>query len=90
MVGSNNSGHNVRYYAWLLRRSHRGASPARKVRIMTGHVFVDESKNRDYLVAASVVQPDDLVPARRVVSGLLLKGQSRLHMKKENRSRRRS
>jgi len=50
---------------------------------------VDESKQRDYLLVAAVLAPQDLAPARRAIRGLLLPGQPRLHMKQERDSRRR-
>jgi hypothetical protein len=57
---------------------------------VSGHVFVDESKNRGYLLAAGVVLPADLDVTRRVIRGLVLPGQRRLHMKDENDSRKRA
>jgi hypothetical protein len=57
---------------------------------VSGHVFVDESKRRGYLLVASVVVPGDLDSVRRVLRGLVLPGQRRLHMKDENDQRRRS
>ncbi|MGH3495448.1 MAG: hypothetical protein ACRDQ1_19770 [Sciscionella sp.] len=57
---------------------------------MTGHVFVDESKRRGYLLAAATVSPADLDPLRKMVRGLVLPGQRRLHMKDERDSRKRS
>jgi hypothetical protein len=53
------------------------------------HVFVDETKQHGYVVAAAVVVEGDLEPLRRVVAGLVLPGQRRLHMKTERDSRRR-
>lgn len=47
------------------------------------HVYVDETKRRDYLMAAAVVVGDDLNSARAVVQDLLRPGQRRLHMKDE-------
>jgi hypothetical protein len=55
---------------------------------MTVHAFVDETKDRGYLVAAAVLQPEELAHARRVLAGLLLPGQRRLHLVKERDSRR--
>jgi hypothetical protein len=52
--------------------------------------FADESKARDYLLAATVLDPDDLGRARRVVRSLVLPGQHRLHMAKESDGRRRA
>lgn len=57
---------------------------------MTDHVFVDETKRRDYLLVASVVASHDLDVLRRELRGLVLPGQRRLHMKDENDQRRRS
>jgi hypothetical protein len=55
---------------------------------VTGHVFVDESKQRDYLLVAAAVTPGDLVAARRVLRALVMPGQRRVHMKKEGDPRR--
>ena len=57
---------------------------------MSGHVYVDETKNRGYLLVATVVTPRDLDPIRRTDRGLVLPGQRRLHMKNESVQRRRS
>lgn len=60
---------------------------------MTGggaHVFVDESKARGYIIAATVVPPERLHSSRKALRGLLLKGQDRLHFAKESDSYRRS
>ncbi|MCW2539657.1 MAG: hypothetical protein JWN95_1382 [Frankiales bacterium] len=57
---------------------------------MSNHVFVDESKRRDYLLVASAVVAGDLDPMRRMLRGLVLPGQRRLHMKDESESRKRS
>ena len=57
---------------------------------MSGHVYVDETKNRGYLLVATVVTPRDLDPIRRTDRGLVLPGQRRLHMKNESDQRRRS
>lgn len=56
---------------------------------MPDHVFVDESKARGLLVAAAVVGAADVVAHRRVLRGLLLPGQRRLHFTKESPARRR-
>lgn len=53
-----------------------------------GHVFADETKARDYLLVAAVLLPSDMNDARRMVSSLMLRGQTRVHMKKESSSRR--
>jgi hypothetical protein len=55
---------------------------------VTGHVFVDESKQREYLLVAAVVMPSDLAEARRSLRALVMPGQRRLHMKKESDARR--
>jgi hypothetical protein len=57
---------------------------------VSGHVFVDETKRRGYLLVAGVVVPGDLDSVRRMLRGLVLPGQRRLHMKDENDQRRRS
>jgi hypothetical protein len=57
---------------------------------VSSHVFVDETKRRGYLLAAGVVVPGDLESTRRMLRGLVLPGQRRLHMKDENDQRRRS
>lgn len=57
---------------------------------MSVHIFVDETKQRDYLMVAGVVLPHDLQPLRRAVRELLLPGQRRLHMKDESDPRRRA
>lgn len=57
---------------------------------MSGHIFVDETKQRDYLMIAGVVLPHDLHPLRRTMRGLVLPGQRRLHMNDERDSRRRT
>jgi hypothetical protein len=53
------------------------------------HAFVDESKRHGLLVAAAIVQPRDLAPARTALRHLCLPGQSRLHFTKERDDRRR-
>lgn len=54
------------------------------------HVFVDESKQRNYLLVASVHRAEDLDDVRKVMRGLVLKGQRRVHMAKESDARRRA
>lgn len=51
---------------------------------MTTWVYVDESKYRGYLLAAVSIEARDLPAARRLMTGLILPGQYRLHMRKEN------
>jgi hypothetical protein len=53
------------------------------------HVFVDETKARDYLLVAAAIRPADLSVARKLIRDLTLRGQPRLHMKKESDSRKR-
>jgi hypothetical protein len=55
---------------------------------VSAHIFVDETKDRGYLIAAAVLVPRDLGPARTELRQLLLRGQSRIHFKKERDSRR--
>lgn len=57
---------------------------------MSGHVFVDETKSRGYLLVAGVVLVGDLDPIRKVIRGLVLPCQRRLHMKDESDSRKRA
>lgn len=57
---------------------------------MSGHVFVDETKHRGYLLVASVVPAAELDSVRKMLRGLILPGQRRLHMKDESNQRRRS
>lgn len=46
---------------------------------MSPHVFVDETKQRGYLVVAVVVPPTDLARCRKAVRGLILPRQRRIH-----------
>jgi len=56
---------------------------------MPDHVFVDESKKRDYLLVAAALPEAGLADARRALRALLRPGQRRLHMVKESPSRQR-
>ena len=56
---------------------------------MNQRVYIDESKARNYLMAAAVIVPTDARELRKAVRGLLLARQSGLHMKTERDSRRR-
>lgn len=47
------------------------------------HIFVDETKRREYVLVATSVLGDDLAAARAVVQKLLKPGQHHLHMKDE-------
>lgn len=49
-----------------------------------GHVFVDESKAKDFLLVAAVVVPHGVDEARRTMRDLRLPGQSELHMFRES------
>jgi len=62
------------------------SSPAR----VSSHVFVDETKERDYLLIASVHVSGELDDVRKLMRGLVLRGQRRVHMKKESDPRRRA
>jgi hypothetical protein len=57
---------------------------------VAGHVYVDETKRRGYLLVASVVMPADHTSIRRSLQDLVLPGQRRLHMNAERDSRRRA
>jgi hypothetical protein len=54
------------------------------------HIFIDESKRRDYLVVAAIVVPADLRSLRRLVTDLLLPRQRSLHMKDESAGRKKT
>ena len=54
------------------------------------HIYVDETKHRDYLLVASVHVSTDLTELRQLVRGLLLPGQRYLHMKDEKDGRKRT
>ncbi len=56
---------------------------------MSRHLFVDGTKERDYLLVASLHVSGDLDDLRKLIRGLVLKGQRRVHMKKERDSRKR-
>ncbi len=53
------------------------------------HVFVDESKVGNLLVAVAVVAPGELTAMRRLMRSHLLKSQSHVHFTKERPDRRR-
>ncbi|MDT5036864.1 MAG: hypothetical protein QOE03_2049 [Micromonosporaceae bacterium] len=55
---------------------------------MSGHVFVDESKDRGYLQVGAALVSGDLVNARRAIRSLILPRQRRLHFKQESDARR--
>lgn len=54
------------------------------------YIYVDETKQRDYLLVASVHVSTDLAALRGLVRGLLLPGQRYLHMKDEKDGRKRT
>jgi hypothetical protein len=68
------------------RRTEAGPGPAR----VSSHVFVDESKEREYLLIASVHVSAELDDLRKLMRGLVLRGQRRGQMKKESDPRRRA
>lgn len=51
-------------------------------------MFVDESKEKGYLVTAAAFLPGDLDKARRSMRGLIMSGQKRVHFTKEGDPRR--
>lgn len=53
------------------------------------HLFVDETKRRDYLMVASVHISTEVTPLRSALRDLLLPNQRHLHMKDERDSRKR-
>jgi len=53
-------------------------------------LYVDESKNRAYLLVAAVVRDAEAAVTRRMMRGFVLPGQRRLHFTKESDSRRRA
>lgn len=55
---------------------------------MPAHVFVDETKERCYLVAAAALQPSTVAAARRVINGLVMPRQRRIHFMGESNARR--
>lgn len=52
-------------------------------RYLRGHVFVDETKPKDYVVAAATVPAGEVARARKTLRGLLLPRQDRIHFAKE-------
>jgi hypothetical protein len=52
------------------------------------HVFVDETKEHCYLVAAAVVQPNVLTATRQSIKSLIMPRQRRLHFESESNARR--
>lgn len=60
------------------------------LRTVAQHVFVDESKARGYLLVAVAVDDRDVTRLRKTMRSMLLKGQSRIHFRKEQPARRRA
>jgi hypothetical protein len=58
------------------------------VRIVPVHVFVDETKERGYLVAAAALASAELATARQTIRALILPRQRRIHFTGESDSRR--
>lgn len=54
---------------------------------MAQHMFVDESKARSYVLAGVVCPSSSLGSVRKLLTGFLLAGQTRLHFSKERRTR---
>lgn len=54
------------------------------------HIYVDETKERGYVLVASVHIADNLSDLRKTIRGLVLRGQTRVHMAKESDPRRRA
>ncbi|WP_157887504.1 hypothetical protein [Frondihabitans sp. PAMC 28766] len=52
-------------------------------------MFIDETKAREYLLVAAIIPSHGTDRARQAMRTLLLRGQPRVHMKKESDSRRR-
>ena len=57
---------------------------------MSVHIFVDESKRRDFVLVAAPVVPGSLVTGHRTIQDLYLPGQHGLHMVKEGAGRKRT
>jgi hypothetical protein len=53
------------------------------------HIYIDETKQRGYLLVDSLHMATDVDRLRRAMRGLVLPGQTRIHMAKEGNSRRR-
>src|SRR5664280_573597 len=67
----------------VYRAVQRAGEPkSARARRVSAHVFVDETKQRGYLLVASVVVPSDLDSVRRMLRGLVL------HRHRDRRQRR--
>lgn len=54
------------------------------------HIYIDETKERGYVLVASFHIADNLSDLRKTMRGLVLRGQTRVHMAKESDPRRRA
>jgi len=55
----------------LTWQSHGTLNPdPHRYRYVSGHIFVDETKHRDYLLVAGVVLPADLDTMRKMIRNL--------------------
>lgn len=54
----------------------------------TRHIYVDETKERDYILVASALLGAEIDTLRRAMKGFVLRGQTRIHLAKESNSRR--
>jgi len=52
------------------------------------HIYVDETKERDYVLVASVHLGTEANTLRKAMRGFVLRGQTRIHLAKESNSRR--
>jgi hypothetical protein len=48
------------------------------------HIYVDETKERGYVLVASVHLGSDVEAMRKTMRRMVLRGQSRIHMAKES------
>lgn len=71
----------------FVRHVHGAVGPALHNGVMPAHVFVDETKRQGLLLTAAAVLPGELAMARRVLRGLVMPGQRRLHLVKESDGR---
>jgi hypothetical protein len=52
------------------------------------HIYVDETKERDYVLVATVHLGAEANTLRKAMRGFVLRGQTRIHLAKESNSRR--
>jgi len=71
-------------YQYLRAHGSHGASCAETGRRLgvSGHIFLDESKERGYIIVAGVLLPEDLAAARKTMRTLVMPGQRRVHFYK--------